>query len=51
MGLPSDYMKYAHRGYGMDHDRYDWSMLPGRQPVTWPGNCDTDHWPMNWSLS
>src|SRR4029079_3376152 len=26
-----------HRGLGMDHDRYAWSPLPARPPVSWPG--------------
>ncbi len=24
------------RRYGMDHERYDWSMLAERKPITWP---------------
>ena len=39
MPLPDDYLKYPHRGYGMDHDRYDWSLLQRRDPVTWPGGA------------
>lgn len=34
--LPEDYLSYPLRRYGMDHDRYDWSILPQRKPVVWP---------------
>lgn len=34
--LPSDYLEYPQRSYGMDHDRYDWSILEDRKPVAWP---------------
>lgn len=37
MTLDSTYFDYPHRSYGMDHDRYDWSMLTARKPVQWPG--------------
>lgn len=37
MSLPSDYLDYPKRRYGMDHERYAWSMLPRRKPVRWPG--------------
>ena len=36
MTLDKDYFDYPHRSYGMDHDRYDWSMITDRKPVTWP---------------
>nr|BBD50080.1 polysaccharide deacetylase [Haliea sp. ETY-M] len=36
MSLPDEYMQYPHRSYGMDHDRYDWSLLGDRKPVQWP---------------
>lgn len=36
MSLDKSYFDYPHRGYGMDHDYYDWSMLVDRKPVTWP---------------
>ena len=32
MPLDSEYLQYPHRRYGMDHDRYDWSMLSDRKP-------------------
>ncbi len=34
--LPGDYLHYPQRSYGMDHQRYDWSMLHERKPVRWP---------------
>jgi allantoinase len=37
MALDKSYLEYAHRSYGMDHDRYDWSMLTDRPEITWPG--------------
>lgn len=37
MALDDEFLEYPHRRYGMDHDRYDWSMLAQRSPVTWPG--------------
>jgi len=36
MALDKDYFDYPHRSYGMDHDRYEWSMLTDRKPVEWP---------------
>jgi peptidoglycan/xylan/chitin deacetylase (PgdA/CDA1 family) len=36
MALPENYLEYPHRRYGMDHDRYEWSMLVDREPVNWP---------------
>jgi peptidoglycan/xylan/chitin deacetylase (PgdA/CDA1 family) len=36
MTLDKAYFDYPHRSYGMDHDRYDWSMLNDRKPVEWP---------------
>lgn len=37
MSLDRSYLEYPHRHYGMDHDRYTWSMLSERPPVHWPG--------------
>ena len=34
--LGNNYLKYPHRSYGMDHDRYDWSMLQKRPKISWP---------------
>ncbi|MEH6551004.1 MAG: polysaccharide deacetylase family protein [Pseudomonadales bacterium] len=36
MSLDKSYLEYPHRGYGMDHDRYDWNMLSQRKAVQWP---------------
>ncbi|MBF2755188.1 MAG: polysaccharide deacetylase family protein [Gammaproteobacteria bacterium AqS3] len=36
-GLPEEFLRYPRRGYGMDHDWYEWSMLHERAPVSWPG--------------
>ncbi|MEO0617134.1 MAG: polysaccharide deacetylase family protein, partial [Pseudomonadota bacterium] len=44
MSLDGDYLKYPRRGYGMDHDHYDWSMLADRTPVTWPDNKPLALW-------
>ena len=37
-------LTYPKRGYGMDHDRYEWSMLSDRAPVTWPGGAKLALW-------
>ena len=42
--LPADYMDYPLRRYGMDHERYDWSMLPDRKPVAWPNQARVALW-------
>jgi len=42
--LPDDYLDYPLRRHGMDHDRYDWSMLPKRPPVRWPGRARIALW-------
>ncbi len=44
MSIPDDYLQYANRRYGMDHDRYDWSMLPARKPVSWPDGARVALW-------
>lgn len=44
MSLPQDYLQYPLRRYGMDHDRYDWSILPRRKPVAWPGGARIALW-------
>jgi peptidoglycan/xylan/chitin deacetylase (PgdA/CDA1 family) len=36
MAMDKAYLDYPQRRYGMDHDRYEWSMLAQRRPVTWP---------------
>lgn len=55
MSLDASYLEYPKRRYGMDHDRYEWSMLEDRPPVTWPNgkklalwvNVSLQHFPMN----
>ncbi|WP_350288918.1 polysaccharide deacetylase family protein [uncultured Croceitalea sp.] len=42
--LDSDYLKYPERSYGMDHDRYEWSMLQNRKKVTWPNGKKIALW-------
>lgn len=44
MTMPDDYLQYANRRYGMDHDRYDWSMLSARKPVAWPNGARVALW-------
>lgn len=44
MTLPPDYLQYPLRRHGMDHDRYDWSILPERKPVTWPDGARVALW-------
>lgn len=55
MSTPVDPLSYPMRRYGMDHDRYQWSMLGQRKPVHWPGgkrlalwvNVGMQFFPMN----
>lgn len=42
--LPDSYLEYPLRRHGMDHDRYDWSPLPQRRPVAWPGGARIALW-------
>ncbi len=42
--MPDTYLKYAHRRYGMDHDRYEWSMLQRRPGVAWPNGSRIALW-------
>lgn len=44
MALPDDYLTYPWRRHGMDHDRYDWSMLPRRKKAEWPGGARIALW-------
>lgn len=44
MALPDEYLQYPMRRYGYDHDRYDWSMLADRAPVSWPGGKSVAVW-------
>ena len=55
MSLSDDYLQYPKRSYGMDHERYSWSMLADRKPVQWPSgkrlalwvNVNLQFYPMN----
>jgi peptidoglycan/xylan/chitin deacetylase (PgdA/CDA1 family) len=42
--LPPEHLQYPRRRRGMDHDRYDWSPLPRRPPVAWPGGARLALW-------
>jgi allantoinase len=44
MSLPTEYLEYPHRSHGMDHDRYEWSQLTDRKPVTLPDNKKLALW-------
>lgn len=44
MPLEPSYLEYAERHYGMDHARYEWSMLSERQPVVWPEGASLAVW-------
>lgn len=44
MSLDREYLEYPRRHYGMDHDRYAWSLLSERQPVRWPGDKPLALW-------
>jgi allantoinase len=55
MALDQTHLGYPKRRYGMDHERYDWSMLSARPRVSWPSakplavwiNVSLQHFPMN----
>ncbi|WP_250631553.1 polysaccharide deacetylase family protein [Rhodoflexus caldus] len=44
MPLPDEYLHYPHRRHAMDHERYRWSNLFERQPVTWPDGAHVALW-------
>lgn len=44
MTLESEHLRYPNRRYGMDHERYDWSMLQDRPKVSWPGRAQLALW-------
>jgi peptidoglycan/xylan/chitin deacetylase (PgdA/CDA1 family) len=46
MPLPDDYLRYKQRRHAMDHDRYPWSHLFDRDPVTWPNRARVALWVM-----
>ena len=53
--MSDDLLIYSQRRYGMDHERYEWSMLQDRAPVAWPGgkplalwiNISVQHFPLS----
>ncbi len=44
MSLDREHLEYPLRRYGMDHERYDWSMLSERKAVQWPGGAKLALW-------
>jgi allantoinase len=51
MPLPDEHLDYPLRRHGMDHDRYEWSILPRRKPVQWPNGAHLAVWviaPLTW---
>ena len=44
MALPNEYLKYPIRKYGMDQDRYNWSITFRRKPVVWPNKARLALW-------
>lgn len=44
MALGEEHLRYPMRRYGMDHDRYEWSMLASRKPVQWPNGKKLALW-------
>lgn len=55
MSMDRSYLEYPMRRHGMDHDRYAWTMLAEREPITWPGdkpmalwlNLSLEHFPLD----
>jgi peptidoglycan/xylan/chitin deacetylase (PgdA/CDA1 family) len=51
MTLPPEFLEYPHRKRGMDHDRYDWSIMFRRPAVRWPEGARVALWvvvPVQW---
>ena len=44
MPLDPEHLQYSQRRYGMDHDRYSWSMLSDRKKIRWPNNNKVALW-------
>ena len=44
MSLPEECIRCPRRGPGMDHDRYDWCMLPDRPKIAWSGGARVALW-------
>ena len=38
MSLDNEHLEYPKKRYGMDHDRYEWSILQERPSITWPSH-------------
>lgn len=55
MSLGDEFLRYENMRHGMDHDRYDWSILEDRDPIRWPDgralavwvNVCVEHFPLN----
>lgn len=55
MSMDRSYLEYPLRRHGMDQDRYAWSMLADRAPVSWPQgkplalwlNLSLEHFPLD----
>ena len=44
MSLDKQFLEYPKRRYGMDHERYDWSMLSDRPKIAWPNGAKLALW-------
>ncbi|MEM1143368.1 MAG: polysaccharide deacetylase family protein [Pseudomonadota bacterium] len=44
MTLDRSHLEYPLRRRGMDHDRYQWSMLVDRPPIAWPNGAPLAVW-------
>ena len=44
MTLDANHLTYPHRSLGMDHERYGFSLLGDRGPVTWPDGAGVALW-------
>jgi len=44
VSLPADYLQYPWRRHGMDHDRYPYTPLFERKPVSWPNGAKLALW-------
>ena len=44
MTIDPAYLEYPRRGYGYDHDHYEWSAIQERKPVFWPGDKSVALW-------
>ncbi len=44
MSLDKEFLEYKNRRYGMDHERYSWSMLSDRPAISWPDDKKIAVW-------